>query len=275
MKLIRSIKGRYRGWQQRSAQRRLLRGYSAPAAEITRSQWDDSLKDPTAFYLRCFHYFHTRLPEPLRAHRAYFENDGRGFGEKSFHVMWFLLFREFSPQSFLEIGVFRGQTIKSRGPARTTFPTRLFHPGHLTFFPAGDAVSKYRRDVDYYDDTLKNCAHFSLPVPALLKAYSTDETARKLVSSRNWSFIYIDGNHDYEVARADWDLCAAHLQPGGLIVLDDSGLTTKYAPPIFATGGHPGPSRLAQEVDRTRFREVLQVGTTGSFRRLPREESPS
>jgi hypothetical protein len=268
MKLIRAIKGRYRGWQQRAAQRRLLRGYSAPADEITRSQWDDSLKDPTAFYLRCFHYFHTRLPEPLRTHRAYFETDGRGFGEKSFHVMWFLLFREFSPQSFLEIGVFRGQTVSLAGLLARQFQLDCFIQGISPFSPAGDAVSKYRRDVDYYDDTLKNCAHFSLPAPALLKAYSTDEAARKLVAARNWSFIYIDGNHDYEIARADWDLCAAHLQPGGLIVLDDSGLTTRYIPPIFATGGHPGPSRLAQEVDRTRFREILQVGHNRVFQKI-------
>ena len=268
MKFIRFIKGRYYGWRQRAAQRRLLAGFSAPAEEITRPQWDDGLKDPTEFYLRCFHYFHTRLPEPLREHRAYFETDGRGYGEKAFHVMWFLLFREFSPKSFLEIGVFRGQTLSLAALLARQFQPGCFTQGISPFSPAGDAVSKYRRDVDYYEDTLKNCAHFSLPAPALLKAYSTDEAARKLVASRDWSVVYIDGNHDYEVARADWDLCAAHLQPGGLIVLDDSGLTTNYVPPIFATGGHPGPSRLAQEVDRTRFREILQVGHNRVFQKI-------
>jgi hypothetical protein len=79
MKIIRFIKGRCRSWQQRAAQRRLLRQFSAPAEEITRSYWDASLKNPTEFYTRCFHYFHTRLPEPLRADRAYFETGGRGF----------------------------------------------------------------------------------------------------------------------------------------------------------------------------------------------------
>jgi len=96
--------------------------------------------------------------------------------------------------------VFRGQTVSlaacSRAISNSTVSSRASRRS-----PSGDAVSKYRRDVDYYDDTLKNCAHFSLPAPALLKAYSTDEAARKLVSSWNWSFIYIDGNHDYEVAR--------------------------------------------------------------------------
>src|ERR1700683_2405876 len=103
MKIIQSIKGRFRGWQQRQAQRRLLSRFSGMTDEISRSEWSESLNNPTEFYERCFLYFHTRLPEPLREHRIYFETGGRGFGERSFHVMWFLLFREFAPDNFLEI----------------------------------------------------------------------------------------------------------------------------------------------------------------------------
>jgi uncharacterized protein YjiS (DUF1127 family) len=265
MKIIRSIKGRFRGWQQRQAQRRLLRRLSGMADEILRPAWAESLDKPTEFYERCFHYFHTRLPQPLREHRAYFEAGGRGFGEKSFHVMWFLLFREFAPESFLEIGVFRGQTLSLAALLARHFKLNGFTQGISPFSPAGDSVSKYRRDVDYYDDTLKNFAHFSLPAPALLQAYSTDPAATELIASRAWSCVYIDGNHDYEIARQDWDLCSAHLRPQGIVVLDDSGLDTKYVPPIFSTGGHPGPSRLAREIDRARFREILQVGHNRVF----------
>jgi hypothetical protein len=268
MKIIRFIKGRCRSWQQRKAQHRLLSRYSALADEITRVQWGDSLKNPSEFYERCFHYFHTRLPEPLREHRAYFETGGRGFGEKAFHVMWFLLFREFQPASFLEIGVFRGQTLSLAALLARHFKSDCFVQGISPFSQAGDAVSKYRRNINYYEDTLKNFAHFSLPVPALLKAFSTDETAKKLVASRSWSLVYIDGNHDYEIVRKDWELCAAHLQPGGVIVLDDASLTINYSPPIFATGGHPGPSRLAQEVDRKKFRELLQAGHNRVFQKI-------
>jgi hypothetical protein len=268
VKIIRFIQGRRLDRQKRAEQQRLLNGFSAPAGEISRADWNDSLYNPTEFYMRCFHYFHSRLPDSLRAHRAFFEAGGRGFGEKAFHVMWFLLFREFSPESFLEIGVFRGQTLSLAALLARHFNRDCFTQGISPFSPAGDAVSKYRRDVDYYDDTLKNFSHFSLAAPALLKAYSTDEAARKLVASRDWSFIYIDGNHDYEIARQDWELCAAHLPPRGVIVMDDAGLTTNYVPPIFATGGHPGPSRLAQEIDRTRFREILQVGHNRVFQKI-------
>jgi len=255
-------------WKQRQAQRKLLSRLPGIAKEITCSQWTASLENPTQFYERCFHYFHTELPEPLRNHRTYFEASGRGFGERSFHVMWFLLFREFAPESFLEIGVFRGQTLSLAALLARQLRFPCFIQGISPFSSAGDAVSKYRRDVDYYQDTLRNFAHFKLPAPALLRAYSTDESAVQLIASRDWSCVYVDGNHDYEIARQDWDLCSAHLQPGGLIVLDDSGLTTSYVPHAgLATAGHPGPSRLAQEIDRARFREILQVGHNRVFQK--------
>ena len=163
MKIIRFIKGRARAWRQENAQRELLRRHPGMAEEITRAQWGDSLKNPTDFYGRCFHYFHARLPEPLRAHRAYFESARRGFGEKAFHVEWFLLFREFRPASFLEIGVYRGQTLSLAALLARHFQFDCFTQGVSPFSPAGDAVSRYRRDIDYQDDTLKNSAYFLLP----------------------------------------------------------------------------------------------------------------
>src|SRR5271170_6978257 len=161
MKIFRYIKGQWRARQQNLAQRRLLNSFSASADEIVRSQWNDSRQNPTEFYSRCFHYFHAQLPMEFREHRAYFESNGRGFGEKAFHVMWFLLFREFRPEFFLEIGVFRGQTLSLAALLARHFKLNCFVQGISPFSPAGDKVSKYRRDVDYHDDTLKNFAHFS------------------------------------------------------------------------------------------------------------------
>jgi len=269
MNVIHLLKRRRAEWKQRRAQRNLLSRFSGTADEITPPQWVASLECPTNFYDRCFHYFHTSLPEPLRNHRTFFETAGRGFGERSFHVMWFLLFREFRPDSFLEIGVFRGQTLSLAALLARQLRFPCLTQGISPFSPAGDTVSRYRRDVDYYEDTLQNFAHFLLPPPALLRAYSTDESATQLIASRDWSCIYIDGNHDYEIARRDWELCSAHLGPEGIIVLDDSGLTSSYVPQAnLATGGHPGPSRLAKEIDRARFREILQVGHNRVFQKI-------
>jgi predicted O-methyltransferase YrrM len=122
--------------------------------------------------------------------------------------------------------------------------------------------------VNYLEDTLANFQHFGLPEPALVRAFSTDPEAIQTIAAGEWDCIYIDGNHDYDVARSDWDHCSRALKPGGLIVLDDSGITTEYLPPAFATRGHPGPSQLAEEIVREgTFSEILQVGHNRVFQK--------
>jgi hypothetical protein len=183
--------------------------------------------------------------------------------------MWFLLFQEFRPAAFLEIGVYRGQTLSLAAmlQKRDGMPENV--TGISPFEPVGDTVSRYHEGTDYLSDTLKNFEFFSLSKPRLLKAYSTDKTAVEFIGSRLWDCIYIDGNHDYEVAKADWRVCAANVKPGGLIVLDDSGLNTNYHPQIFATGGHPGPSQVAHEISPRDFHEILQVGHNRVFQKNP------
>jgi predicted O-methyltransferase YrrM len=102
----------------------------------------------------------------------------------------------------------------------------------------------------------------------LVQAFSTAPAARQRIAEQEWDAIYIDGNHDYEVAKADWELCAARIRTGGMVVLDDSALDTGYRAPAFATAGHPGPSRVAGEIDGRVFSEVLRVGHNRVFRKL-------
>jgi SAM-dependent methyltransferase len=255
-------------WHQKLAKRQILRETRKPFPPIDRLDWPCSLADPTAFYLRCFRYFHFNLPEELKLHRTYFAAKRRGFGEDAFHAMWFLLFNEFRPESFLEIGVYRGQTLS----LAALLQKRLFLPvnvvGISPFSSAGDMVSRYRENVDYKEDTIRNFKKFQLPPPTLLEAYSTDPAAIELIRSKQWDCIYIDGNHDYEIVRKDWMVCSESLRLGGVVVLDDASLTTAYAPPIFSTKGHPGPSAVADEIKAGRFREILRVGHNRVFEKV-------
>jgi len=76
--------------------------------------------------------------------------------------MWYLLFQEFKPANFLEIGVFRGQTISLVALCARTlkgFPCQTF--GISPFVPAGDAAPFYRKDLDYYADTPREFRSFS------------------------------------------------------------------------------------------------------------------
>ena len=112
--------------------------------------------------------------------RCTIRSEQRGFGENPFHVMWWLLFSEFKPANFLEIGVFRGQTVSLAALCARLLNIRCEIFGISPFSPAGDSVSRYRKDVDYLEDTIANFDHFGLPRPNLLRAYSTERVMPKL-----------------------------------------------------------------------------------------------
>ena len=247
-----------------------LRKVLAQGADFSALEdWERSLSDPTGYYLDCVRYFHgPHFPEELKKHRRYFLQDQRGFGEDAFHVLWWMLFRETRPTHFLEIGVYRGQTLSLAALLKRMLGLEGSVTGISPFSPAGDACSTYRKSVNYREDTLENFRHFNLPTPELVQAFSTDAAARERIGQSSWDAVYIDGNHDYDVARGDWELCAQHTRIGGLIVLDDAALLTTYDPAAFATAGHPGPSHLAEEIDRRAFREVLRVGHNRVFEKL-------
>jgi len=266
MNLLRFIQGLLRSRKAR-VQRLALLG-APPLQSVDPEDFSSSLTKPTEYYCRAFQDLHAVAPRELREHREYFQMERRGFGEDAFHTMWWRLMKRFRPLSFLEIGVYRGQTLSLVALLARMEGIACKVSGISPFSSVGDSVSNYSKGLDYHADTLANFSHFSLPAPELLKAYSTDNDAKALIGRRKWDVIYIDGNHDYEVVKADWALCSKAVRPGGLIVLDDSGLSTSYQPPAFATGGHPGPSRLASEIDRNAFEEILQVGHNRVFRRL-------
>lgn len=251
----------------RFQRQRLLRSIDSQQVEAIVSDWSVSLKNPTAYYLACFQYFNTLLDPKLREHRNYFTSELRGFGEDAFHVMWWMIFERLRPSTFLEIGVYRGQTLSLAGFLQKKLGIDGVTAGISPFEPAGDSVSSYLRNVDYFNDTLLNVKHFDLKEPILVKGFSTNAEAVTFIGGQAWDCIYIDGNHDYEIARADWDNCSRSVKIGGVIVLDDSSLDTEFRPPLFATAGHPGPSKIAQEIDRSTFTEVLRVGHNRVFQR--------
>ncbi len=260
-------------WQRRIITRERKAALQIAGPEnISPNDWKKSLSDPNGFYLDCFRFFHQRLSLELREHRSYFTSERRGFGEDAFHVMWYFLFREFRPKNFVEIGVYRGQTLSLATllSRMNNFPTEII--GISPFSGADDSMCKYLKSVDYYKDTLANFDRFKLPAPQLLRAFSTDPEAERFISSKQWEMVYIDGNHDYEIVKRDWENCSTNLKAGGIIVIDDSGLTTSFRPPVFATGGFPGPSKLAQEIDRKHFRELVQVGHNRVFQKLGANE---
>lgn len=256
------------GFRIRLARSQSLRGnVDCAALSEALSDWSRSLIDPTGYYLDCFRFFQRCAPEFLREHRAYFSRERRGFGEDAFHVMWWMLSLRITLLHFLEIGVYRGQVLSLASLLVGEKVKDGILCGISPFEAAGDSVSKYPHSLDYLSDTRENFKHFGLAEPVLIREYSTDPIAVRTIRSRQWDCIYIDGSHDYPVVEADWQHCSEAIRPGGLIVLDDSALATSYRPPPFATKGHPGPSEVAESIDRSQFQEILQVGHNRVFQR--------
>jgi hypothetical protein len=216
-----------------------------------------------------FHHFYWNLsPNWLKEHRVYFSKEKRGFGEDAFHSMWYFIFKEFKPKQVLEIGVYRGQTLSLFSLLSSKFGYTTEIHGISPFTSAGDQVSVYLKDLDYENDVKSNFNNFQLSMPNLHKGFSTDEEMIKIIESMSWDLIYIDGNHDYEVAKHDYILCSKNIKKGGLIVLDDASLNTDYKPAFYSTAGHFGPSKVALEIDLNYFEEILSVGHNRVFKKL-------
>lgn len=209
-----------------------------------------------------FHnYFWHLAPAWLREHREFFRAEKRGFGEDAIHAMWYLLVSEVRPASFLEIGVYRGQVLSlvKLVAHHESFPCSVL--GISPFAAVGDSVSEYG-DFDYEREVREFCRRFGTPLAQheLLRALSTDENAVRAVRNRKWDIGYIDGSHEYEIARSDFDLVSASLTQRGLVVLDDAGLYSGYRPRSFSFAGHAGPSRILEQEKARGARIVIQAG---------------
>jgi len=224
-------------------------------------------KNNSSIYSYFHHFFWNIAPIWLREHREYFKKENRGFGEDAFHAMWYKIFEEFRPQTILEIGVYRGQTISlfSLLAMKFNIPSRLHAISPFT--PAGDSVSVYLKNLDYLEDVKKNHFFFNLPLPVIHKGFSTDNEIIDVLSGIKFDLIYIDGNHDYSIAKHDFEIYSKMLNPSGLIVFDDASLYSDFKPPSYASAGHDGPSRVVNEINRKEFREIIAVGHNVVFQK--------
>lgn len=236
--------------------------------DLPLSAIEDRFSDLDDKYMYFHHYFWNLLPENLRSHRKYFTRDHRGFGEDAFHAMWYILFREFRPKKILEIGVYRGQTLTLFSYLNELNSNSYELHGISPFTSSGDDVSVYLDNLNYYEDVVKNFEEFNLPIPNLHKGLSTDEEMTNIISNHKWDLIYIDGNHNYDVAKLDYINCANNLVKGGLLVMDDSALFNGYKPSLFSTAGHLGPSKVVDEINPAHFKEIISVGHNRVFMKI-------
>ena len=180
--------------------------------------------------------------------------------------MWYLLFSEFKPKQCLEIGVYRGQmiTLWSLISKLLKFKTEI--AALAPFKPASDKDSKYLENIDYLNDTKKNHEFFDLQQPEYCIEYSTSRKAKEFIQSKKWDLIFIDGNHDYEVVKSDFELSMNNLSKNGFIVMDDSSLYFDFNQKKYGGfTGHPGPSKVAKEIGMKQMKFFGAVGHNNIF----------
>jgi hypothetical protein len=185
-----------------------------------------------------------------------------GFGERSFLWLWKLLVDEMPDGfKFLEIGVFRGQILalvrllaqRSHKLATINGITPLDSTG-------GHWESNYEADINLLHDT------FHLTYPDILKGLSTDEGIVK-ISKDAYDIIYIDGGHEYEVAKADIINYSPFVKVGGYLVIDDCA--NKYDLPYGYFRGIESVSRAVDEhLPNENFKEIFSVVHNRVFQRV-------
>ncbi len=160
----------------------------------------------------------TNDDEELNAHRTFVENHIFGFGERSFPWMWNLIVKEMPAEfTFLEIGVFKGQTLsliellakKHDKLARRYGVTPLSTEG-------GVWESDYKRDIELIHDAFGLAKDYHI-----VQGLSEDPTIIKEASNLSLDILYIDGGHEERHITNDIDNYSHLVKPGGLMVIDD------------------------------------------------------
>lgn len=139
-----------------------------------------------------------KIPE-LKELRDWVEHTAFGFGERSFYWMWKLIVDEMPQEfSFLEIGVFRGQTT-TLIQILARLAGKKVHVYGVTPLDSTDGhwESDYEMDIAYISEM------FEVNKPQILHGLSTDKQIIEFASTMKYDLVYIDGGHEYEVIKSD------------------------------------------------------------------------
>lgn len=229
----------------------------------------------------------------VRDHRDWVEENKWGFGDRAFHYMWYLILTQDvlnrKNPTLLEIGVYKGQIISlwtlisgkfERAPE--IYAISPLNAGHrkLPTVLHGIALrlsQRYREDVesrnqypdeDYWQCVARIYSQFNLDLSAIhfLRGYSQDEAIKANADKLSFDVVYVDGGHRYEEVVADIDFYGDRVKHGGYLVLDDASW---FQPGTVFWKGHESVSRAAENIDRTKYRNILNIGHNRVYLRLP------
>ncbi len=151
----------------------------------------------------------------LKELRDYVEKNIWGFGERSFYWLWKLVIDEMENDfTFLEVGVFRGQTLALTAKVAEMANKIAFIAGITPLNSTGG-----HWESDYEDDIKKIHDDFNLWNPVLMKSLSNNPDLLKSLEGGEFDIIYIDGGHEYETVKQD--LANYTIMAKQYLIIDD------------------------------------------------------
>ena len=211
----------------------------------------------------------------LKNHRDFVVNYNWGYGNRAFHWMWNLLVQQ-APRNFrfLEIGVFKGQTI-----SLVSLLNKMMRKDGQVFAitPLNTSGDKYAThpDVDYEEAIATIYGQFGLDASDLtvIEGYSNhDDVILTTRQSAPYDLVFIDGCHDYDVVVEDLTNYGDMVSIGGYLVVDDASNYLNIPDNLIRANwkGLEDVSRATRDVIEKdeRFTEVFAVGHNRIFKRI-------
>lgn len=151
----------------------------------------------------------------LKDLRDFVEQNAFGFGERAFYQMWNLIIDTMPKKfSFLEIGVFRGQTLAL---IRELANQKGKQVNIVGVTPLDDTDGHWQSD--YENDIKFLHTMFELEQPVIVKGLSTEPAIIDFIQKDKFDIVYIDGGHTYDVITSDLQ-AYAHLAKKWLVIDD-------------------------------------------------------
>lgn len=226
----------------------------------------------------------------LKQHRDFVEENRWGMGFRPFHYLWYLIFKDCGDRlgtvSALEIGVYMGQVIALWGllgrrlgvrveisalsPFASTQPrVRLVKSLRKRFsrrYREQIETGTFSEDENLYGRTREIYERFAGPFDEVhvYRGLSSDRRIRKALADRDFTIVYIDGDHSYEGVRSDLAFYAPRVLPEGYLVMDDAAY---FLPGTAFHKGFESVARAADAIEAMGFRNVLNVGHNRVYRR--------
>lgn len=233
----------------------------------------------------------------LKEHRDYIETEQLGFGERSFHYMWYLLLSDLVEEgdkpSLLEIGVYKGQVISlwsliarelganvaiscitpldgnlsSNHLLNNRILNQLRRMFSSRFRKESEAGNLYVRE-DFEGAIRSLFERFDLDIEeiTIFRGLSSDPTIIKQLSGSTFGLVYIDGDHSFEAVTNDIQTYAPMVRPRGYLVMDDASY---FLPGSTFWKGHKEVSRACEVIEEYGFTNVLNVGHNRVYQRDP------